>query len=92
MLVASAGAAEAPARERATCCDMLSWFNSGCPPPDARLTPPSSTTRVGPVSTSMFPAAAVAWAGLAFESARANAELALAFTSVGVSLPRDVAT
>ncbi len=40
----------------------------------------------------MLPTAAVAAAGLAFESARVNAELALAFNSVGVSLPRIGAT
>jgi hypothetical protein len=40
----------------------------------------------------MFPAAAVVVAGVAFESALVNAELALAFTSVGVSLPRVGAT
>lgn len=40
----------------------------------------------------MFPAAAVTSAGLAFESARASAELAEALASVGLSLPRAVAT
>lgn len=40
----------------------------------------------------MLPVAAVAAAGLAFESARVNAELALAFTSVGLLLPRAGAT